>query len=242
LGDPVIELALALGFRRDEWIIASPRRFNFPTSHSILTDNRCEVAGGIKQNIGELCGDLAYPRRPGALRDPEKAHIFAKLAGFNCQSLYCHAASVSYCALSPAQDMKALVEAMMPQLEKSLSIICVDRSIRPLYPYWVKMVMHPDLEATGADTYDLATIEPWLHERQKNGGKVVGNRIYEHLLSNSMLDSCLGLRDGEEIQNKGIAVFRKFFGGKALFLWKSVVADRGDGFHVPFLTELGDEG
>ena len=141
----------------------------------------------------------------------------------------------------PAQDMKALAEARMPQLEKSLSIICVNRSIRPLYPYWVKMVMHPDLEATGPDTYDLATIEPWLHEGQKNGGRLVGNRIYEHLLSNSMLDSCLGLRDGEEIQKKGIAVFRKFFGGKALFLWKSVVGDRGGGFHVPFLTELGDE-
>ena len=56
-----------------------------------------------------------------------------------------------------------------------------------------------------------------------------------------MLDSCLGLRDGEEIQKKGIAVFRKFFDGKALFLWKSIVGDRGDGRHVPFLTALGDE-
>ena len=44
-----------------------------------LPNNRQKsYAGGIKQNIGELCGDLAYPRRPGALRDPKKAHIFAK--------------------------------------------------------------------------------------------------------------------------------------------------------------------
>jgi hypothetical protein len=61
------------------------------------------------------------------------------------------------------------------------------------------------------------------------------------LLRNNMLDSCLGLRDGEEIQKKGIAVFHKFFGSNALFLWKSVVGDRGDGLHVPFLTGLGDE-
>jgi hypothetical protein len=40
----------------------------------------------------------------------------------------------------PAQDMKAQAEAMMPQLEKLFNIICVDRSILPLYPYWVKMV------------------------------------------------------------------------------------------------------
>jgi len=104
-----------------------------------------------------------------------------------------------------------------PLAEPSLDTICVDRSILPLYPNWVKMVMHPDLEATGPAKYGLATVEPWLHDGQKNGGRMVGNRIYEHLLANNMLDSCLGLRDGEEFQKKGIAVFRKFFGGKAFW-------------------------
>jgi hypothetical protein len=55
--------------------------------------------------------------------------------------------------------------------------ICVDRSILPRYPDWVKMVMHPGLEATGPDEYDLAAVEPWLHEWQKNAGRVVENRI-----------------------------------------------------------------
>jgi hypothetical protein len=115
-------------------------------------------------------------------------------------------------ALCPsAQDMKASAEATVPQPKSaphgvpSLDTICVHRSILPVYPNWVKMVMHPDLEAAGPDKYDLATIEPWLHDGQKNGGRVVGNRIYEHLQRNNMLDSCLGLRDGEEIQGKGSA-------------------------------------
>lgn len=147
----------------------------------------------------------------------------------------------------PPQDMKAPAEATVPQPrsaphgEPSLDTICVDRSILPAYPNWVKMVMHPDLEATGPGKYGLATIEPWLHDGQRNGGRVAGNRIYEHLQENNLLDSCLGLRDGEEIQRKGAAVFRKFFGDNALFLWKSVVADRGNGLHVPFLTGLGVE-
>ena len=68
-----------------------------------------------------------------------------------------------------------------PLAEPSLDTICVDRSILPLYPNWVKMVMHPDLEATGPAKYGLATVEPWLHDGQKNGGRMVGNRIYEHL-------------------------------------------------------------
>ena len=74
-----------------------------------------------------------------------------------------------------------------PLAEPSLDTICVDRSILPLYPNWVKMVMHPDLEATGPAKYGLATVEPWLHDGQKNGGRMVGNRIYEHLLRNNML-------------------------------------------------------
>jgi hypothetical protein len=134
----------------------------------------------------------------------------------------------------PAQDIEARQLKLAPQDDPSLGIIRVAN--------WVKRVMHPDLEATGPDEYDLATIEPWLHEGQKGGGRLAGNRVYEHLLKHNMLDSCLGLRDGKEILKKGMGAFRKVFDGKALFLWKSVVGDHGDGFHVPFLTGLGDEG
>lgn len=118
-------------------------------------------------------------------------------------------------------------------------IVRVDRSIRPVYPDWVKTVMHPELEPTGPAEYDLATINPWLHDGQKNGRCMEGHKLYEYLKENGMLESCLSLRDGEEIQKKGIAVFRKFFQGKAVFLWKSVVQNRDGDFRVPYLCKTG---
>ena len=119
------------------------------------------------------------------------------------------------------------------------TIIRVDRSVRPVYPDWMKKVMHPELEGAGPPEYDLATVEQWLHDDQKKG-VVVGNRIYDHLKKTDALKTCLGLRDGEEIKKKGIEVFRKFFGGKAVFLWASVVQHRYGYLYVPYL--IGRDG
>ena len=135
--------------------------------------------------------------------------------------------------------IKTFVEAMIPQLESTLNtIIRVDRSIRPVYPDWVKKVMHPELEGAGPSEYDLATVEQWLHDDQEKS-VVVGNRIYDHLKKTDALKTCLGLRDGEEIKKKGIEVFRKFFEGKAVVLWASVVQDRDSDILVPYLVEEG---
>ena len=76
---------------------------------------------------------------------------------------------------------------------------------------------------------------------RKKGRGVTGSLIYEHLLKNNMLVSCLGFADGLEIQKKGNLVFRKFFNGKGLYLWNSVAEDLRDGLQVSFLAELGDE-
>jgi hypothetical protein len=126
-----------------------------------------------------------------------------------------------------------------PKAELPLNtIIRVDRSIRPVYPEWVKKVMHPELEDTGPAEYDLAKVEQWLHDEQKKG-VMVGNRIYEHLKSNNMLASCLGLRDLEEIQKKGVRCFPKPVKGNAVFGWKSVVLGHGGNLSVPCLVEVG---
>ena len=103
---------------------------------------------------------------------------------------------------------------------------------------------HPEFQAKGPPKYDLATVELWLHKGQESARRVAGNLIkgqkkgrgvsgsliYEHLLKNNMLVSCLGFADGLEIQKKGILVFRKFFNGKGLYLWNSVAEDLRDGF------------
>ena len=53
------------------------------------------------------------------------------------------------------------------------------------------------------------------------------------------LANCLNLQDGLAIQQKGIAVFRKLFAGKAVFLWGSVVQHRNGYLVVPYLYEIG---
>jgi hypothetical protein len=126
-----------------------------------------------------------------------------------------------------------------PQPEPVLDfIVRVDRSVKPSYPDWFKKLEHPELELTGPAEYDLSQVEQWLHDDQKRGS-VVGNTIYKHLQKGDALATCLNLQDGLAIQQKGIAVFRKLFGGKAVFLWGSVVQDRNGGLNVPCLYERG---
>jgi len=111
----------------------------------------------------------------------------------------------------------------------------VDRVAPLIYPDWVDKPLHPELQADGPAEYDLADVQQWLLEKQKTG-VVRGKEIYEHLKNNSMLGSCLGLRDLQAIQKLGIEVFRKHFANKAVFGWKSVVRRL-----VPYLIENAGE-
>ncbi len=120
-------------------------------------------------------------------------------------------------------------------------IIRVDRSIRPSYPDWMQKVMHPELESVGPAEYDISSIEQWLHDGQKDGKCIEGNKIYNHLKKTDTLKTCLGLRDLEEIQKKGIAFFRKHFKGKEVFGWAGIGLERDGNLLVPSLYERGDE-
>ena len=119
-------------------------------------------------------------------------------------------------------------------------IVRVDRSVKPNYPDWMKKLMHPELELAGPAEYDLSQVEEWLHDDQKRGS-VEGNTIYEHLQKGDNFVTCLNLQDGLAIQAKGIAVFRKLFAGKAVFLWGSVVQNHFGSLRVPYLIENGGE-
>ncbi len=118
-------------------------------------------------------------------------------------------------------------------------IMRVDRA-RPSYPDWMKNAMHPELESAGPAEYDISAVEQWLHDGQKGGKYIKGNKIYNHLTKTDTLKTCLGLRDLEEIQKKGIAFFLKHFKGKAVFGWAGIVRDRHDRLFVPYLCEGGD--
>lgn len=128
-----------------------------------------------------------------------------------------------------------------PAAEVVDTIIRVDRSIVPVYPDFTKTVMNLGLETTGPVKYSLSEVEFWLHEGQRHGQRIEGHELYGHLRDNGILEDCLSLRDGEEIQKKGPVTFRRFFGGKFIFLWKSVVQSR-DGYPwVPYLSECAEQ-
>lgn len=120
--------------------------------------------------------------------------------------------------------------------------VCIDRSIRPIYPSWVYKVLHPELEGNGPPELDLSKIELWIPDDQKiqPAAWIQGDLIYEYLQAQNLLDECLGLRDGEEILKQGLDTFTKFFAGKSLFLWKSVALDydHDGGLEVPYLQEF----
>lgn len=140
------------------------------------------------------------------------------------------------------KEISKEIKVTPPEPELVLDpIIRVDRSIRPSYPDWMKEVMHPELESVGPAEYDISAVEQWLHDGQKDGKYIEGNKIYYHLKKTDTLKTCLGLRDLEEIQKKGIAFFRKHFKGKAIFGWAGVVRDRSGDLRVPYLCEFDDE-
>lgn len=125
-------------------------------------------------------------------------------------------------------------------VEVAPELVRVDRTVRPTYPsWWMREVLHPELEMRGPSEFDCAKLELWLHNMQKNG-TVKGQVIYDCLKQNDMLASCLNLQDLEAIQKKGIAHFRKHFKGQAVFGWKSVVRNDNGSLLVPYLC--GNDG
>ncbi len=124
-------------------------------------------------------------------------------------------------------------------VEVAPDLVRIDRTVRPIYPSWVKEILHPELEMVGPAEFDSASLERWLHDSQKKAA-VKGQVIYDHLKQNDMISSCLGLRDLEAIQKKGIDHFRKHFKGQAVFGWKSVVRSDDGYLFVPYLC--GNDG
>ncbi len=118
--------------------------------------------------------------------------------------------------------------------------ICVDRLAKPSYPKWVSKLVHPELELKGPAKYSLSKVGLWLHDDQMND--IVGGQVlYDHLKKTGALSSCLNLQDGLAMQGRGVEIFRKFFDGKVVFLWGSVVQGEGGKLFVPSLVELGGE-
>lgn len=126
------------------------------------------------------------------------------------------------------------------------TLIHVNRSVSPTYPKsdLGLEILYPELEALGPAEYDLADVELWLHDDQKDvehDSWVIGTKIYEHLRNTDSLKACLGCHDATEIQKKGRDVFQRVFGNKTLYFWKSVAKNRVQGYNVLALGVNGGE-
>lgn len=134
-------------------------------------------------------------------------------------------------------------EASSPKEETPLdTIIRVDRSAALVLPAWAGELVYPELQAVGPAEYDLAKqVELYLFGKQNSGGFETGHAVHDHLKETDSLKNCLGLHDALEIQKKGIKVFRKLFGDRAVFCWKSVVRDHDGRLGVPYVCDDGSK-
>jgi len=120
-------------------------------------------------------------------------------------------------------------------------IIRVNRWSPLTHPYDVKMVMRSELESLGPDKYDITEVVGWIHNDQNYGNAIEGHKLYAFLKEHDMLRTCVGQRDLEEIQKRGIAFFRKYFGvNRKVFGWLGVTEDINGILSVPYLYEHCD--
>ncbi|MEI6480357.1 MAG: hypothetical protein WCO12_02435 [bacterium] len=138
------------------------------------------------------------------------------------------------------ENPKALRRFLLELNFSSDTLIRVDHSIKPIYPDWVKKVIHPELEGVNHSEYDISQIELYLDEGGKKG-EIAGHDIYANLKTGEILETCLGLRDLEEIRGKGIIFFKKHFKGKTICGWKGVVEDLDGDYFVPCIREADGE-
>jgi hypothetical protein len=136
------------------------------------------------------------------------------------------------------REKGGLLVRSRPVEDRHNTTVRVDRSVELSYPAWVKNLAHPELESTGMAEYDLAKVSCWVHPIQRDDW-FRSRSIYEHLKRNNMLESCLGLHDGLEIQKMDMSLFLKIFGYSLhLYLWRSVAESVDGRFMVPSLVAL----
>jgi len=118
-------------------------------------------------------------------------------------------------------------------------IVHVTRSTKPIYPKWIKEIIHPEFEIRGPVEYDLRKLKYQFHDNQMFDNVVHGHIIYGYLKARNVLANCLNLQDGLAIREMGIAVFKRLFKGKVICLWGSVAIDKDDRLIVPSFVNDG---
>ena len=118
--------------------------------------------------------------------------------------------------------------------KKFSSIVCVDRTVSPLYPEWMCNLVYPELELTGPTKYDLSSLKKARSFSMDNHGMDIFAYYQRH---KDELSNCLGVSDLHAIKEKDFNLFERLFKFRAVIGWKSVFGNRT--FNVTFLYSDG---
>jgi len=120
----------------------------------------------------------------------------------------------------------------------SIYTIEIDRSNPPVYPPWVKRVLHQESESRRPSKYDLRKdVELWRHPGQTwaTGGEV-GGVIYQNILRQGEIHLYLGYPDLIAIPEMGVEIYRELYDDTSVYAWGSVVEG------APRISRSGREG
>lgn len=109
--------------------------------------------------------------------------------------------------------------------ETAEDFVAVDRSIMPAYPSpdSIREIVFPDIESGGPPSFHIKKLLRFkdFFDKDENMGSLVG--VYQALKASNYIRACLNLQDLVAIQKKGLPFFRRYFQGKQVFGWRTVV-------------------
>ena len=109
-----------------------------------------------------------------------------------------------------------------------------------LFPEWATGTLLPERKEKRSTPIRLDELELWHPRSSKKGAMETGAEVYRRITKARLIERCLSLREVIQIQRRGLRSYRKYFGGRAVFGWRSAVRDRLGFRYVPYLFEFGD--
>lgn len=115
-------------------------------------------------------------------------------------------------------------------------IVLIDRSATLVFPYWVKKILHPEIQDVGPAEFDIRRLELHVLDGQKDRW-TSGKTIYAYHEEHGMFEDDLGLRELQAIRAREVGFYRAYLKGLVPVAWKSGVLDEGGDSYVPFICE-----
>jgi hypothetical protein len=115
--------------------------------------------------------------------------------------------------------------------------VFLDHSFPSAYPEFAELGIFPKEKEGTIMGFNPDMMEQWFHGDYIKG-RASGEMILEYLRYNYLLEDCIGLPELGGIYQKGPIFFSKYFEGKAIFAWQSVLK-MPRGRYVPYLIQFG---